>query len=57
MFFNMMRIWKVRDDDGTLLLGGISNGPFYAMKKNPRGKVLAVDQMSRVSYRPKRYSL
>jgi hypothetical protein len=50
MFFNMMKIWKVRDEDAKMLLGGISNGPFYEMKKKPEGKVLDVDQMFRVSY-------
>jgi hypothetical protein len=50
MFFNMMKIWKVRDEDAKMLLGGISNGPFYQMKKNPQDKVLDIDQMFRVSY-------
>jgi Protein of unknown function (DUF2384) len=50
MFFNMMKIWKVRDEDARLLLGGVSNGPFYEMKKQPKGKVLEVDRMYRVSY-------
>lgn len=50
LFFNMMKTWKVRDEDAKLLLGGVSNGPFYEMKKNPRDKVLDVDQMFRVSY-------
>jgi hypothetical protein len=50
MFFNMMKLWKVRDEDAKLLLGGISNGPFYEMKKNPKDKVLDIDQMFRVSY-------
>jgi len=49
-FFKMMEIWKVRDEDARMLLGGISNGPFYEMKKNPRDKVLDVDRMFRVSY-------
>lgn len=49
-FFKMMEIWKVRDEDARMLLGGISNGPFYEIKKNPRGKVLDVDRMFRVSY-------
>ncbi|MDR5726163.1 MAG: DUF2384 domain-containing protein [Terriglobia bacterium] len=49
-FFKMMEIWKVRDEDARMLLGGISNGPFYEMKKNPKGKVLDVDRMFRVSY-------
>lgn len=49
-FFNMMKIWKVRDEDAKLLLGGVSNGPFYEMKKSPKSKVLDIDQMFRVSY-------
>jgi len=49
-FFKMMEIWKVRDEEARVLLGGISNGPFYEMKKSPRGKTLDVDRMYRVSY-------
>ena len=49
-FFKMMDIWKVRDEDARMLLGGISNGPFYEMKKNAQGKVLDVDRMFRISY-------
>jgi hypothetical protein len=49
-FFKMMEIWKVRDEDARMLLGGVSNGPFYEMKKNPKGKVLDVDRMFRISY-------
>jgi len=49
-FFKMMEIWKVRDEDARMLLGGITKGRFYEMKKSPRGKVLDVDQMFRVSY-------
>jgi hypothetical protein len=50
LFFNLMKLWKVRDEDAKLLLGGISNGPFNEMRKNPSDKVLSVDQMFRVSY-------
>ncbi len=46
----MMEIWKVRDEHAKLLLGNVSNGPFYAMKKTPKSKVLDVDQIYRVSY-------
>jgi hypothetical protein len=49
-FFRMMEIWKVRDEDARMLLGGVSNGPFYEMKKNPKDKVLDVDRMYRISY-------
>jgi hypothetical protein len=49
-FFKMMEIWKIRDEDAKTLLGGISNGPYYKMKKDPKDKVLDVDQMFRISY-------
>jgi hypothetical protein len=48
-FFKMMEIWKVRDEDAKLLLGGVSNGQYYAMKRSPRSKVLSTDQMWRTS--------
>jgi hypothetical protein len=49
-FFKIMELWNVRDEDAKLLLGGVSNGLFYEMKKNPKDKVLDVDQMYRISY-------
>ncbi len=48
-FFNIMEKWQVRDEDARALLGGISNGPFYEMKKDP-DKVLDADKLTRVSY-------
>ena len=48
-FFNMMERWSVRDEDARTLLGGVSNGPFYEMKKNP-GRVLDTDRLQRISY-------
>ena len=48
-FFNIMARWKVRDEDARALLGGISNGPFYEMKRNP-DRVLDTDRLTRVSY-------
>ncbi len=50
LFFHMMKLWKVRDEDAKLLLGGVSNGPFYEMKKSPQDRILDIDQMYRVSY-------
>lgn len=47
-FFNIMERWRVRDEDARELLG-VSNGPFYQMKKNP-DKVLDADRLTRVSY-------
>jgi hypothetical protein len=48
-FFNMMSRWRVRDEDARALLGGVSNGPFYEMKRNP-DRVLDPDRLMRVSY-------
>lgn len=49
-FFRIMDRWSVRDDDARTLLGGVSNGPFYAMKKNPAERVLEADRLLRISY-------
>ena len=48
-FFNIMDRWQVRDEDARQLLGGVSNGPFYEMKKNA-DRVLETDRLMRVSY-------
>ncbi len=40
--------WKLRDEDTRVLLGGISNGSFYALK-NRTLKTLGEDQLTRVS--------
>jgi hypothetical protein len=48
-FFNIMARWKVRDEDARALLGGVSNGPFYEMKRKP-DRTLDVDRLTRISY-------
>ena len=48
-FFNIMAIWKIRDEDARALLGGLSNGTFYALKKGT-GKPLDEDRLRRISY-------
>ena len=48
-FFNIMSRWKVRDEDARALLGGVSNGPFYEMKRNP-DRVVDGDRLTRISY-------
>jgi len=50
LFFKMVDIWKIRDEDARLLLGGVTNGPYYAMKKKPEGRLLDTDRLQRVSY-------
>jgi hypothetical protein len=48
-FFNIVALWAIRDDDAKVLLGGLSNGPYYEMKKNP-DRVLDTDRLLRISY-------
>jgi hypothetical protein len=48
-FFNIMARWSIRDEDARMLLGGMSNGPFYELKKNP-DRVLDTDRLTRISY-------
>ena len=48
-FFNIVARWEIRDEDAKALLGGISNGPYYEMKKDP-DRVLDTDRLLRVSY-------
>jgi hypothetical protein len=35
LFFNIVDVWKIRDEDARMLLGGVTNGPYYEMKKKP----------------------
>ena len=48
-FFNIIARWKVRDEDARALLGGVTNGPFYEMKRQP-DRVLELDRLTRISY-------
>jgi len=48
-FFNIMGRWAVRDEDARSLLGGVSHGPFYEMKRQP-DRVLETDRLTRISY-------
>lgn len=49
-FFNIMDRWGIRDEDARQLLGGVTNGPYYEMKKEPQGRVLEADRLVRISY-------
>ncbi len=49
-FFRVMERWGVRDDDARQLLGGVTNGPYYEMKKHPDGRTLDSDKLLRISY-------
>jgi Protein of unknown function (DUF2384) len=48
-FLSIMEKWGVRDEDARALLGGISNGQYYEMKKKPE-RVLSADTLTRISY-------
>lgn len=48
-FFNIVERWGVRDEDARVLLGGLSNGPYYELKKS-RDRVLDADRLLRISY-------
>src|SRR3954451_19593712 len=48
-FFNVVRCWRMRDEDARALLGGASNGPYYNWKKQPE-RLLDTDVLTRISY-------
>jgi len=48
-FLNIMERWRVRDEDARALLGGVSNGQYYEMKKQPE-RTLGADTLTRISY-------
>ena len=47
-FFKLIAAWELRDEASRQLLGGVSNGVFYQLKKNPR-KTLDQDKLTRIS--------
>ena len=49
-FFRLTNRWSVRDADGKQLLGGVTNGPYYEMKRHPDKRVLDPDTLLRISY-------
>src|SRR5271154_7291615 len=47
-FLRVRELWGLRDEDARLLLGGISNGAFYELKRKARG-TLDQDRLTRIS--------
>jgi hypothetical protein len=47
-FFSLASHWKLRDEDARSLLGGISNGSFYQLKRTPT-RTLDQDKLTRIS--------
>jgi hypothetical protein len=51
-FFRLTSHWKLRDEDARGLIGGISNGSFYQLKRSTAkssAKTLDQDKLTRVS--------
>lgn len=48
-FLNIAGHWKIRDEDARQLLA-MSHGPFYELKKKPKGRTLDHDRLQRISY-------
>lgn len=48
-FLRIVERWGVRDQDARALLGGISSGSFYALKKAPERRSLDQDALTRIS--------
>jgi hypothetical protein len=49
-FFRLVKRWSLRDADAKQLLGGVTNGPYYEMKRHPDDRVLDPDTLVRISY-------
>jgi hypothetical protein len=47
-FFRLADEWRLRDEDARGLLGGISNGTYYSLKRRP-SKTLDQDKLTRIS--------
>jgi uncharacterized protein (DUF2384 family) len=47
-FFKIIESWELKSEDGMALLGGISNGRYYELKRSRKG-ILTQDELTRVS--------
>jgi hypothetical protein len=48
-FLRIAQRWGVKDQDARKLLGGISSGSYYALKKGPFRRALDQDMLTRIS--------
>ena len=48
-FLSITEKWGVKDDDARQLLGGVSSGTFYSLKKDPARRALDQDAITRIS--------
>lgn len=49
-FFKIVAAFGIKAEHARELLGGISNGPYYELKKHPKGRTLDIDKLQRISY-------
>jgi uncharacterized protein (DUF2384 family) len=50
-FFNIVKHWQIRDEDARALLGGISNGGYYQLKRHAGTlRPMEQDRLVRISY-------
>jgi uncharacterized protein (DUF2384 family) len=47
-FFKIAELWELNNDEAMSLLGGVSHGRFYALKRTGQGE-LTQDELTRVS--------
>jgi hypothetical protein len=48
-FLRIMEKWGVKDPDARQLLGGLSSGSYYGLKKEPKHRTLDQDALTRIS--------
>ncbi len=48
-FLRIMEKWGIKDPDARQLLGGISSGSYYGLKKEPKHRALDQDTLTRIS--------
>jgi uncharacterized protein (DUF2384 family) len=48
-FFKIVEAWDLNSDDAMQLLGGVSHGRYYSLKKTRRG-ILTQDELMRISF-------
>jgi hypothetical protein len=48
-FLRIMEKWGIKDPDARQLLGGLSSGSYYGLKKEPRHRTLDQDTLTRIS--------
>jgi Protein of unknown function (DUF2384) len=48
-FLRIMEKWGIKDPDARHLLGGLSSGSYYGLKKEPKHRTLDQDTLTRIS--------